>query len=392
MNTRLLQPDIQEYLREHMNADIPKLLLKGSPFESVTVQELAQQLVARNKCKEKLPTWFATPGIYYPAKLNMEQTSSESTAVYKADLVQGERLVDLTGGFGVDSYFFSKRFQRLVHCEMDPELSGIAAHNFKAMGIENCHFHKGDGIQLLRDSEQKYDWIYVDPSRRNSAKGKVFQLSDCLPELPLHLPLLFDRAPNILIKTAPLLDLTMGLSELLGVAEIHIVAVANEVKEVLWLLRRHFKGDVMVRTINLLGPRSETFDFLWSEEKEAPLSPGMPDTYLYEPNAAILKAGAFKTMANRLNVKKLHINSHLYSSGQLLEFPGRRFRIIRVLPYNRKALSALDIKKANITTRNFPETVASLRSKFKIADGGNNFLFFTTNMEQEKVVLVCEKI
>jgi hypothetical protein len=181
------------------------------------------------------------------------------------------------------------------------------------------------------------------------------------------------------------------MRELRHVHGIHVVAVRNEVKELLWLLRKDYKGEVLVQTVNLLPPKMESLSFVLSEEKEAPLSLGMPGTYLYEPNAAILKSGAFKTLGNRLHLKKLHAHSHLYTSDVQQEFPGRTFLVRHVLAYNKKALGSLGIKKANITTRNFPESVAGLRSRFKIADGGNCYLFFTTNTKDKKIILVCEK-
>jgi hypothetical protein len=391
LNTLLLNNGVQDFINENPDVNIATLLLKGSPFEGVSPQELAQQIEARQKSRDKLPTWYRTPFIYYPHKLHIEQTSSEVTARYKSDLVSGDLLVDLTSGFGVDSYFFAKKMRGVVHCETNTELSAIATHNYKILGTENCSCHTGDGMGFLQTMEQQLDWAYLDPSRRNDAKGKVFQLADCLPNVPERLDLLLEKASNILIKTSPLLDLTVGMKELRHVHEIHVVAVRNEVKELLWLLRKDYKGEVLVRTVNLLSPKMESFNFVLSEEKEASLSLGMPGTYLYEPNAAILKSGAFKTLGNRLQLKKLHAHSHLYSSGVLQEFPGRTFLVRHVLAYNKKALRPLGIEKANITTRNFPESVAGLRSRFRIADGGNCYLFFTTNAKDKKIILVCEK-
>ncbi|WP_316929561.1 class I SAM-dependent methyltransferase [Arenibacter latericius] len=367
------------------------VLLKDHGFKGVTSKEIVQQIEAKNKCKEKLPTWFRTPLIYYPEKLNLEQTSSETTAQYKAEICNGKSLLDLTGGLGVDSYYFSQKIDRILHCEINPKLAEIAAYNFKILDRNNIETFASDGIEYLKNSDTHFNWIYVDPSRRNDAKGKVFMLADCLPNVPENLALLFASAKNIMIKTAPLLDITAGIRELNFVKEIHVIAVKNEVKELLWILERSYQGEIRIKTVNLTSNDREAFNFILNKETTASPSYSEPQRYLYEPNSAILKAGAFKTVSESFEVHKLHEHSHLYTSNQLLEFPGRRFTIKGAYPYNKKAINSLKINKANITTRNFPVSVSDIRKKFKIKDGGDTYLFFTTDLEENKIVLKCTK-
>lgn len=392
MNTNILDSPVQEFIRDRSHTDPMSILLKPAFFKEVSNKELVQQIEARNKCKDKLPIWHSTPNIYYPGKLNIEQTSSEATALYKAGLVAGASLFDITGGLGVDSYFFSDTIDQVHHCEMNGELSKIAQHNFTVLGKTNIKTHIGDGIAFLKNSPLQFDWIYVDPSRRHDAKGKVFLLSDCIPNIPKDLDAIFESTPNIMIKTAPLLDISAGLKELQFVKEIHVIAVKNEVKELLWILKKGYSDAVSIQTINLHPKHTEAFRFSPTEEKLAISSYSAPLQFLYEPNASILKSGAFKTVGNQFQLYKLHEHTHLYTHQDQITFPGRVFKIERVLTFNKKEIQQLKLKKANITTRNFPTSVAEIRKKFKIKDGGEDYLFFTTDMNGEKIVIHCRKV
>ena len=367
------------------------VLLAPPRFGGVAQREIAQQIEAKKKCREKLPTWFNTPKIYYPDKLNIQQCSSETTARYKAGLVQGKTLMDLSGGFGVDSYFFAGGFQRVTHCEIDPGLSQMARHNFRLLERDTIDCLPFDGIQVLEQGSQEYDWIYADPSRRSDKKGKVFQLRDSLPNIPEHLELLFERSRNILLKCSPMLDIRSGMEELKGVREVQVVAVQGEVKELLLILEKGYGGDVALKAVDLTRDGERAFSFGLEGEHSAIGLFGQPMAYLYEPNAAILKAGGFKSIGLAHGLKKLHPHSHLYTSGGPIEFPGRRFHIEARWPYSKKALADSGVTKANITTRNFPLSVAQLRKKHKISEGGGTYLFFTTDMGGELIVLQCSK-
>lgn len=389
MNLALLHNKVQNFIQSNLNTDIVTLILKGSPFEAISIQELAEQIISKKKCEKKLPTWFKTSNIYYPNKLNIEQTSSEITANYKVKLVKGQRLIDLTGGFGVDCLAFSKTIHHITHCEINTGLSEIVQHNFKQIGVNITTFI-GDGIDYITRHKQTYDCIYIDPSRRDSLKKRVFLLEDCSPNVPEYLDTLFLYSNTILIKTSPLLDINAAIKSLNFVKSIHVIAINNDVKEVLYLLEKNYSKSHDVKTVNITKHGNQVFHFNTSHQSA---SYSLPKTYLYEPNAAILKAGAFQEVSSLLNIDKLHKHSHLYTSSNLIDFPGRVFKITHVLPYQpKKIIQLLQIKKANIAIRNFPDTVLNIRKKTKLKEGGTTYLFFTTNTNEEKIVAVCEKI
>lgn len=391
MNYHILYKEVQDFINAHLKSDVTKLILKGSPFESVSIQEIAEQILAKNSCEKKLTSWFNAENIYYPNKLNIEQTSSEITASYKSDLVSGETLIDITGGFGVDAYFFSQKVTNITHCEIAEELSAMVTHNFKQLQVKNISTYLGDGIEFLEKSKEKFDWIYADPSRRNDAKEKVFLLEDCLPNIPENLDLLFQKTNHILLKVSPILDLKSAINELANVKEIHVVAVENEVKELLFLLEKNYTQNIEIKTINFNKEKIQLFNFSLNKEVSATYSE--PKKYLFEPNAAILKAGAFQQISAHLKIYKLHQHSHLYTSNELTDFPGRRFEIKQCISYDKKQLLQLiPTKKANIAIRNFPETVAQIRKKTGLKDGGNQYLFFTTDLNNKHLVLICEKV
>lgn len=391
MNIGILNKDIQQFIVNNLDTNLSEFALKKLQFSGVSNAELIAQIESKKRCQQKLPTWFNTPNIYYPNKLNIEQTSSEVTANYKANLISGTTLIDITGGFGVDALAFSKQFKSVVHCEINEHLYQIVTHNFRVLNAKNVDTVYGDGLVYLKNSNKIFDCIYIDPSRRHDKKGKVFMLSDCEPNIPKHLDKLFQYAPTVLLKTAPLLDISLGLSELKHVKAIHIVAVRNEVKELLWLLQYNYNEDIKIETINIKPQQSETFSFLLTQEHDNSVNYSEPLTYLYEPNASIMKSGAFKTVATAFNVYKLHQHSHLYTSHDLIDFPGRIFKIEQSLAFNKYNLKQLNVSKANIATRNFPMTVEAIRTKFKIEDGGEQYLFFTTLEGGKKWIIAGSK-
>jgi hypothetical protein len=388
----LLTPEIQCFINENIDATISKLALQKNPFPEVEWISIINQIEAKAKAKYKLPSWFSTKNIIYPSKLSIEQTSSEKTASYKSRIVSGESLIDLTGGFGVDDYHFAKKIKRVAHCEINPELSRIVKHNFRQLNIKNITCYSGDSIATLDLLDFKWDWIYVDPSRRNDTKGKVFMLQDCLPNVPEHLDLFFNYTKSILIKTAPLLDISAGLAELKNVKTIHVVAVENEVKELLWELHKEYSGKINIKTVNVAKENEVIFDFILDDYSQTPAY-SLPQKYLYEPNNAIMKSGGFDEVGTFFKLNKLHKHSHLYTNSTLITFPGRVFKIETTIPYQKIEIKKfLEGKQTNITTRNFPETVENIRKKWKIKEGGNQYCFFTTDENNTKIVLICTKI
>ena len=392
MDLLILNPEIQAFINANVGKSISKLALQKNPFPEVNWIGILSQIEAKTKAKDKLPNWFLTKNIIYPTKISIEQTSSEKTASYKASIVSGDSLIDLTGGFGVDDYYFSKKIKNVAHCEINLELSAVVKHNFEQLNVPNITCYAGDSLDTLNSLNTRWDWIYIDPSRRNDAKGKVFLLKDCLPNVPENLDFYFNNSDAILIKTAPLLDISAGLSELQHVKAIHIIAVENEVKELLWELHTSFSGNTTIKTINLTKDKSDTFDFVLNENSKFP-NFSLPQKYLYEPNSAIMKSGGFDEVGSFYNLNKLHKHSHLYTSADLISFPGRIFQIQNSFPYNKTEMkSFLENTQANITTRNFPDSVESIRKKWKIKDGGNLYCFFTTDENNDKIVLICTKI
>lgn len=392
MDLLILNPEIQAFINANIGKNISKLALQKNPFPDVDWIGILSQIEAKTKAKDKLPNWFLTKNIIYPTKISIEQTSSEKTASYKASIVSGDSLIDLTGGFGVDDYYFSKKIKNVAHCEINLELSAVVKHNLEQLNVSNIVCYAGDSLDTLNSLNTRWDWIYIDPSRRNDAKEKVFLLKDCLPNVPENIEFYFNNSDAILIKTAPLLDISAGLSELQHVKAIHIIAVENEVKELLWELHTSFSGNTTIKTINLTKDKSDTFDFVLNENSKFP-NFSLPQKYLYEPNSAIMKSGGFDEVGSFYNLNKLHKHSHLYTSADLISFPGRIFQIQNSFPYNKTEMkSFLENTQANITTRNFPDSVESIRKKWKIKDGGNLYCFFTTDENNDKIVLICTKI
>ncbi|WP_300437626.1 class I SAM-dependent methyltransferase [Christiangramia sp.] len=391
LNKALLDPEVLKFIQENFKKDLPSLILKGSPFKYITIKDLAIQLKGLKIAEKKFPELYQNPKILYPPKLNLEQTSSEITAKYKASLISGKYGIDLTGGLGIDSYFISQNFKQFQYCELNGELAEIAKHNFKALGADNITVSIGDGLSILNNFKTNFDWIYADPARRNDHGGKVFKFEDCEPNIPKHLDLIFSRSNNLMLKSSPLVDITAGINELKFVKEIHIVAVKNEVKELLWILEKDYKENPIIKTINFEKDEVQEFSGMYASEVDD-TEFSLPKSFLYEPNAAMMKSALFEQLALKTRTQKLHQHSHLYTSEKLLEFPGRKFQVSDIKEYKPSYLKKyFKNKKANITTRNFPDSVENIRKKFKIKDGGTDYIFFTTNKHEEKIVIFCKK-
>ncbi len=387
----MLNKEVREFLKENENKSATDIILKGSPFTGITSQELAQQLIGLQKTKKKLPTWYVADKVLFPPSLNLEQTSSEETAKYKSELVSGNTLVDSTGGFGIDSFYFAKKMKQVIHCDLDKELQEIANFNFKSLGVDSITSFNEDGIKKALELEN-VDWLYIDPSRRNDVKGKVFFLNDCLPNVPEIQATCFEKTPNIMVKTAPILDISVGLSELNNVKEIHIVAVNNEVKELLWVLQKNYTEEPIIKALNITKGKTFSVELPLNAEENSNATLGEVSKYLYEPFSPVMKTGAFNWLSKYYNINKLQVNSHLYTNAVLIDFPGKVFKVKEVIKYNKKALKSLVGVKANVVTRNFKLSVADIRKKFKIKEGADRFLFFTTNLKNEQIVIDCLRV
>ncbi|WP_316828422.1 THUMP-like domain-containing protein [Pedobacter miscanthi] len=387
MNNKLLAKPVQDYISANLNADVNQIALARSPFEGIIAAELATQITAKKKSEKKLPTWFNTHNIYYPPVLSIEQTSSEITAKYKSKLVKGDTLIDITGGFGIDSYYFAKQIKAVIHCEINPELSAIAQHNAQALQADNIKFKSEDGIAYIQDNKVVFDTIYVDPARR-AEKGKVFMLKDCTPDVVSNLDTLLEKSSRIIIKTAPLLDISAGLSELKQVSEIHILSVKNECKELLWVIDKGYHDDTKVIAVTLNIGIEKDFSFYKSASNSSVqftdnLSIG---EYLYEPDAALLKSGAFNLIGATYGLLKLHSQTQLYTFKSInKEFPGRIFKIEAIL--STSELKKLNNLKANVIVRNYPAKPEDLVKKYKIKADQEQFLIFTKIADGENVIL-----
>ncbi|MFC5284767.1 THUMP-like domain-containing protein [Pedobacter alpinus] len=379
---------VQDFIQKNLKTDLHKLILKGSPFEGITIQEIATQIEGKNKTEKKLPTWYKTKSIIFPPKLNLEQSSSEITAAYKAQLINNGPLLDLTGGFGVDDYYFAHKASAVTYCELNLELSEIVKHNFEKLGIKNISFNVGDSKAVLYQ-KTKYDTIYVDPSRR-AETGRVFLLKDCEPNVVEDQNIYLKNATKVIIKAAPMLDVQAALKDLKNVSEVHVVSVKNECKELLFILEDNKTEEPTIFCVLLNKDHQQIIPFKFSEEKTANPTAKPLLNYLYEPDVAILKAGLFKLLTTKYEVSKIHQHSHLYTSDELVDFPGKSFKVINKFlfdNFNGKQVP----KQVNVVCRNFILKPDELKKKFKLKDGGNNFLFFTTNYKEQKIVILAEK-
>ena len=386
----ILPSDLKEFINKNLKQDINSLALRKNLFPDYEWSWILNQIQTKQKAEKKLPTWFLNNDVIFPSTLSIEQTSSETLANFKSELISGEKLIDLTGGFGVDDFYFAKHFKKVVHCEFQEDLSAIVQHNFKVLNADTIETFSGDSISYLQNSTEKFDWIYIDPARRDDKKAKVFLLKDCTPNVVELQEFLFEKSENILIKVAPLLDISSILNELSNVKTIYAIGLQNEVKELLIVLQKGFTDQPELIAVNISNDgtiHQNTFTLI--DTADSKLS--TPLNYLYEPFSSYLKLGSYNSIAVKFNVSKLHKHSHLYTSNELIDFPGRSFKIEQIIPYNKKDIKFLENTKCNITTRNFPLKVEEIRKKHKIKDGGDLYAFFTTDLNNDKIVVICKK-
>lgn len=395
-----ISPETLLFIREHQAEDVRALALQSKKYPHVDMPTAITQIAGRQIAAEKIPSWKEIDDIWYPKHLSLEQCSSEITARYKATLLQSQSqsnssFADLTGGFGIDCSFLAAGFQSATYVERQSELCEIAAHNFPILNLNHIEVKNDDGVEHLQ-AMPPVDCIFLDPARRNEHGGKTVAISDCEPNVAQLEELLLSKARRVMIKLSPMLDLTLALKELGHVEQAHIISVNNDCKELLLILSPAATQEIAIHCVNLSAKGEQHFIFTREQELQSECS--YTDTlgsYLYEPNASLLKAGAFRSLAAVYPLLKLHPNSHLYTSDTLIEdFPGRIFRIVNHYRLNKKEIKEglSDIKKANITIRNFPATVAELRKRIKLSEGGDTYLFASTMKSEQKVLIRCEKL
>ena len=382
---------IQDFINNHLHSTAADLILQASKYPEWDMKSIAQQLVGKQIAKKKLPTWFKNDLILYPVRLSMEQCSSEETASYKSTIISTGKGIDLTGGFGVDTYFLAQNAESVIYCERNADLAEIVSSNLKALKQRNCEVFTGDGISYLQKLD-KLDWIFVDPARRKESQ-RVFRLEDCEPNVIDLKNLFFEKADRVMIKTAPLLDIQQTLSDLDSVKEVHIISVNNDCKEVLYLLEKGYSDEAQIVCINLKKDTQEEFSFTFTQERSTVNQYSVPLTYLYEPNSSIMKSGAFKSIASKYGFYKLHQHSHLYTSKELVsEFPGRSFKITGIIHPDKKSLAKHISGKSNLACRNYPQKVDVLKKKLKLKDGGDDYVFATTLLTEKPMLILCEKV
>lgn len=384
-----------EFIATHRNYDVRTLAFKRA--DGVDMPLALEQIAGYQKARRKLPQWSGVEGMLYPPSLSMEQCSSEQTALYKVSLLASRSgsFADLTGGFGVDFSYLAARFAKATYIERNPKLCAIARHNFALLGLTHAEVVCGDSVECLRNLAP-VDVIYLDPARRDANGGRTFAISDCTPDAVALLPLLLEKAETVMIKLSPMLDWHKAVADFRGhVAEVHIVAVDNECKELLLILRRDTTECPKVVCVNNGCVFSPT-PYIYIIRCSAPsVDFSQLHGFLFVPNAAIMKAGCFAQVAEAFSVAQISDNSHLFVADAPVEgFPGSTYRIDTVTTMNKKELKATigGIKKANIAVRNFPLTVAELRKRLKINDGGNIFIFATTLCDGSHVLIVCSPL
>lgn len=383
-----------EFITQHRTEDVRKLALKKMP-EGVDAVFCLQQIEGWQLALKKIPDWAATEGLLFPPRLSMEQCSSQQTALYKRRVAERlldgkcEGMTDLTGGFGIDFSYMAPLFCKAVYVERQEHLCQIARHNFQLLGLQHAQVRNASCQDVLM-AQEPTSLIYADPARRDDTGRKVVLLQDCQPNVVTLQDELMAHAQVVMLKLSPMLDIQQALRQLRFVREVHVLSIDGECKELLLVMH---KQDTSLRyyCVNITNHIQETI------VEDKPLSPiicGGVKSFLYEPNASILKAGMQDALCNMYKVEKLHAFSHLFVSDELIsDFPGRSFRIVGCSDFSKQGLKHLlaDIKQANITVRNFPATVQQLRKKLRLEEGGNVYLFATTMNDESHVLLRCEK-
>lgn len=385
------------FVKEHENDDVRTLALQANRYSEIDMPFVVRQITGRKIARDKIPSWYSLDEIIYPPHLSLQQSSSEKTAKYKASLCKGNTFADLTGGMGVDFSFMSRKFHEVTYVEAQEELAEIARHNFKVSGLTDIRVHVARAEEYLKDMDA-VDTLYLDPARRSNTGAKTVLIKDCTPNITELEQLLEQKSSRTIIKLSPMLDIVQALNTLKNVSEVHIVSVSNECKELLFIKEKPSEDihNTVFYCINIHNDhRTDIYTFDKETENTLHIScTNKVKKYLYEPNASILKAGAYKSVGHDFKVEKLHPNSHLYTSDEYVEnFTGRRFIVKDILPFNKKNIKDMTAcyKQANISVRNFPLTVDEIRKKTGIKEGGEIYIFATTLSDNQKILVIAEK-
>lgn len=379
VGNKLLNKEIQNYINANLTTDLHSLLLKKSPFPKVSMHEIVQQIKGKQVAERKFP-FLLKEGILFPPQLNLEQSSSEKTALYKSEMLKGNKFIDLTSGFGIDAFYLSQNFDDITLVEQNTELLNIVENNWCILG-RKAKFINLKLEDFLNGNQEHFDVIYLDPARRDKQKNKVFLLEDLSPDiLEIHEKLL-SVSSQVIIKLSPLIDLKYLVSVLPGISRIDVIALKNDVKEVVVLLSSENADKIICNCVNL-DSSEPVFSFTFGEQETAESEYSEPENYIYIPNHSILKAGVFNLISQKFALKKLHPNSHLYTSSEKIEnFPGRTFEM--------ESVDSKSIKKKgqfNIIAKNYPLKPEEIKKKYGLKDGGDQYLIFTQS-KKGKIIL-----
>ncbi len=393
MISKLMNPDVIEFIQENLNKDPSVIALKADKYTNLPIREIATQIASRQKGKKKIPDWFNNQRLIFPPKENLEQASSQDTAEFKASLYQGATFLDLTGGSGVDTYYFSRKFEKSLYVEPNLDLCEIARHNFSELQSA-ITIHPSSAEEFIQNTNDFFDLIYIDPSRRNESKQRVINLEDYQPNVQSILPELLNKSKNVLIKVSPMVDIKRTIEQLRHVSKVICLAVRNEMKEILFELDKNTLKEPVVISINITATASEIFEGTFVEERNAESISSKPKNYIYEPNSAIRKAGFFKLIGSRFDLHKLGINTHLYTSDELRgEFPGRKLKLIHIIKPDKKLIRQhVSDGIINVISKNFPLNSNELKKKFRLKDGGEDFLIFCSVDGLGNVCLKCANV
>lgn len=379
MKKEILNSEVQKFINTNLNTDLHSLLIKKSPFQEVSMQEIVQQIKGKQIAQKKFP-FLLHEGIIFPPQLNLEQSSSEKTALYKSEILKGKKFLDLTSGFGIDAYYLSKNFEQITLVEQNTKLLEIVQNNWKVLN-KKAGFINQKLEDFLEENKGNFDVAYLDPARRDQNKNKVFLLEDLSPNILEIQDKLLSISGKIVIKLSPLIDLKYLISVLKNVSQIDIIAVKNDVKEVVITQTEGFFGEITCYCVNLESEES-TFSFYFDEEKNAVAEYSEPEKFIYIPNNAVLKAGVFNLISNKFNLRKLHPNTHIYTSDTKLEnFPGR---ILEMETVDSKYIKKKE--QFNIISKNYPLKPEEIKKKYQLKDGGERYLIFTQS-KKGKIIL-----
>ena len=379
--------EVFEFIKLHLQERAADVALALSKKPELPKEFILNQINGYQKVEKKLPFLKKHPSYLFPNSRAVSQSSSESTAKYKASLISGKKLLDASGGMGIDSYFFSNEVSHVTYLEPNTELFEISSKNFEGLNTNNIEGHNKTAVEFLTTSKSSFDWIYFDPDRRKNS-SRLMKIEDCEPNILELLENIWQHTNQVLLKLSPMLDISVALKQLSHCKLVHIIAVENECKELLFTLDKNHSGEPEIKAINIEKKNTATFSFKFSQEQNCEVIVSDPLRYLYEPNAAILKAGGFKSIGEAFGLKKIAPNTHLYTSDQLnSDFPGRIVKIEGVYK-PKKGI----VKKANVVCRNFPLKPEELKKKYKITDGGEQFIYACRLVGNEGVFVLGEKI